>query len=198
MFGFKKKVSVDQFGFGVLQFASSFVSTDCGRSLGMRFENYDASQGWSNFLQSVGVPIPALKLYHRLYTHSVLQTAFTQFDSAQRRMMTQGAMDGIQDRPADYDFLKIVNALETAYKGHYSFSPTVQSLANPEARLTFLPNPNAGVLAAKILVDTFVLPNMKNSRAFIDDFQGYSSTVCATIGTARRAIDDLLTKVKLG
>jgi len=141
---FQKKVSVDQFGFGVLQFASSFVSTDCGRSLGMRFENYDASQGWSNFLQSVGVPIPALKLYHRLYTHSVLQTAFTQFDSAQRRMMTQGAMDGIQDRPADYDFLKTVNALETAYKGHYSFSPTVQSLANPEARLTFLPNPNAG------------------------------------------------------
>jgi hypothetical protein len=198
MFGFKKAVTVDHFGFGVLQFASEFISGDSGRSLGMRFENYDASRGWSNYLQSVGVPIPTLKLYHRLYTHCVLQTAFTQFSSSQRRTMTQGAMDGIQDRPADYDFNRTFNSLENAFDGSFKFSPAVQPLTNPEARLNFLPNPNAGVLATKVLVDIFVIPKMKNSNAFIDDFVGYSSTVCATIGTTRRAVDDLLRKVKFG
>jgi hypothetical protein len=186
----KKAVTVDQFGFGVLRFASDFISGDSGRSLVMPFENYDASKGWSNYLQSVGVPVPMLKLYHRLYTHCVLQTAFTQFSPSQRRTMTQGAMDGIQDRPADYDFNKTFSLLETAYDGSVKFSPAVQSLTNPEARLTFLPNPNAGVLAAKVLVDIFVIPKMKDGKAFNDDFKDYSSTMSATIGTTRRAIDD--------
>jgi hypothetical protein len=110
--------------------------------------------------------------------------------------MTKGAMDGIQDRRADYDFAKVYSSLESAYDGSFKFSPAVQPLTNSEARLTFLPNQNAGVLAAKFLVDSFVIPKMSNSKAFIDDFMGYSSTVCATTGTARRAIDDLLTKVK--
>jgi hypothetical protein len=198
MFGFKKAVTVDQFGIGVLTFASDFITSDSARSLGMRFENYDASRGWTNYLQSVGVPLPTLQLYHRLYTHCVLQTAFTQFSPSHRRIMTQGAMDAFQERPADYDFAKTFSSLEAAYDGSLKFSPAVQPLTNLEARLTFLPNPNAGVLAAKFLVDSFAMPKMPNGKAFIDDFKGYSSTICATTGTARRAIDDLLTKVKFG
>jgi hypothetical protein len=44
---------------------------------------------------------------------------------------------------------------------------------------------------------SIVIPHMKNSTAFIDQFHGYSSTVCASIGTVRRAMDQLFQSFKL-
>jgi hypothetical protein len=58
--------------------------------------------------------------------------------------------------------------------------------------------PKAGIIAAKYLLDSFVIPNMKNSNAFIDDFRLFSSTVTATVATAHRAMEQLSTKVKIG
>jgi hypothetical protein len=52
MFGFKKSVTPDQFGEGVLYFANDFITADASRSLGARFENYDASKGWVPVFQA--------------------------------------------------------------------------------------------------------------------------------------------------
>jgi hypothetical protein len=70
-------------------------------------------------------------------------------------------------------------------------------LSNLEGQLDFLPNANVGVLNAKYLIESFVVPKLQNSAAFIDDFASYSGTVCATVGTVRRAIDALFTSYKL-
>ncbi|MBR0832019.1 hypothetical protein JQ612_02350 [Bradyrhizobium manausense] len=191
MFGFKKSVTPDQFGEGVLYFANDFITADASRSLGARFENYDASKGWVPVFQANGVPIPTVKLYHLFYTHAVLQAYFRGSLQAHRLAITRGAMSNIADKPAAYDFGKTFNDLEAAFDGRYQFDPNVAALRNQEGR------PMTGVAAAKYLVDTFVLANMKNRQAFINDFAGYSSTVCATVGTIHRATEQLLTKVKI-
>jgi hypothetical protein len=56
MFGlFKKQATPGEIGYGIDRYTAEFLSTDAGRSLGMRFEDYDASRGWSNFLERKGV-----------------------------------------------------------------------------------------------------------------------------------------------
>jgi hypothetical protein len=55
MFGFKKTVTIDEFGLGVLHFAKQFISADASRSLGAHFDGYDASLGWLPVFQSNGV-----------------------------------------------------------------------------------------------------------------------------------------------
>jgi hypothetical protein len=55
MFGlFKKKATPAQFGHVVLHTALDWISSDAGGALGVRFENFDGSQGWSRFLESRG------------------------------------------------------------------------------------------------------------------------------------------------
>jgi hypothetical protein len=191
MFGFKKSVTLDEFGAGVLHFADSFITADASRSLGARFENYDASNGWVPVFQANAVPIPTVKLYHMFYTHAVLQTHFKSFSLNQRQAMTRGATANIANKPAAYDFGKTFSDLEAAFNDQYKFDPSVTPLRNPEAR------PMPGVSAAKYLIESFVLPNMKNRQAFINDFHGFSSTVCATVATVHRATEQLLTKVKI-
>jgi hypothetical protein len=45
MFGLgKKTIPIDEFGLGVLRYADNFITADAPRSLGSRFENYDASR----------------------------------------------------------------------------------------------------------------------------------------------------------
>ncbi|MFZ1104959.1 MAG: hypothetical protein WAN86_19255, partial [Hyphomicrobiaceae bacterium] len=66
-----------------------------------------------------------------------------------------------------------------------------------DAQLYFLPNPNVGVLNAKYLIESFALPYMSNSSAFIEQFHLYSLTVCASIGTVRRAMDHLTKMLKI-
>lgn len=191
MFGFKKSVTPDQFGEGVLYFANDFIAADASRSLGARFENYDASKGWVPVFQANGVPIPTVKLYHLFYTQAVLQAYFRTSSQAHRLAITRGAMANIADKPAAYDFGKTFNELEAAFDGRFQFDPSVAALHNPEGR------PMTGVPAAKYLLDRFVLANMKNRQAFLDDFVGFSSTICATVGTVHRAAEQLLTKVKI-
>jgi|SRR5665213_2167268 len=191
MFGFKKSVTPDQFGEAVLYYANDFISADASRSLGARFENYDASKGWLPVFEANGVPIPTVKLYHLFYTHAVLQTHFKSFSLAHRQAMARGAMKNIANKPPAYDFGKTFSGLEAAFSGQYKFDPSVATLQNADA----LPIP--GVAAAKYLLDSFVLTNMKNHRTFIDDFRGFSSNVCSTIATVHRATEQLLTKVKV-
>jgi hypothetical protein len=57
--------------------------------------------------------------------------------------------------------------------------------------------PYASVLNAKCLIETFVMPYMSNRSRFIDDFKGYSSNVCATVGTLRRAMDQIAKSYKM-
>jgi hypothetical protein len=67
----------------------------------------------------------------------------------------------------------------------------------PENSAYFLPNPNVGVLNAKFLIESFVVPNMKNSKAFIDDFNSYSANVSVTVATVVRAMDQLSKRLKV-
>jgi hypothetical protein len=45
-------------------------------------------------------------------------------------------------------------------------------MQNPNARLHFMAYPNVGIVPSKYLINSFVLPKMRNSKAFIDDFIG--------------------------
>jgi hypothetical protein len=89
MFGFgKKQITLAEFGQGILQLANEAISSDCSRALGMSFENWDGSKGWSNFLLGRGISIPTQKLHFRLWTHCAIQATCTQFDESQRRTIT--------------------------------------------------------------------------------------------------------------
>lgn len=198
MFGLlKKKVSAAEFGQGILHLSHEFIASDAGRALGTRFENFDASNGWANFLERRGVPLPVQKLHFRLYAHCAMQAASTQFEERIGREVTSGAMSGFTSSIEGYDFELTYQSLAKAYRGQYRFDPNVDALSNSEAQITFLPNSNVGVLNAKFLIENFVLCKMSNGSAFIDDFNGYSSTACATIGTVQRAIDQLSRSFKM-
>jgi hypothetical protein len=194
---FKKQISLAEFGQGIVQLANGPISSDCSRALGMRFENWDGSKGWSNFLQSRGIPIPTQKLHYRLWTHAAIQATCTQYDSGKRRTITQSAMEAFSEEMDGYDFESTYKTLEAAYRGQHKFDRRVEPLSNPNATIHFLPNQKIGVLNAKYLVEAFVIPHMKNSAAFIDQFQSYSSTVCASIGTVQRAIEHISKSFKL-
>lgn len=191
MFGFKKSVTAAQFGEGVLYFAHDYIHQDALRSLGARFENYDASKGWLPVFQANGVPIEIVKLYGLFYTHVVLQTHFKTFSLTHRQAMTRGAMANLADKPPEYDFAKIFNGLEDAFNDHYNFDPSVASLRNQDL------GSSSVVYAAKYLINSFILGNMKNAQAYVKDFHGYSSTVGATVGTVNRATQQVLAKAKV-
>lgn len=198
MFGFlKQKVSAAEFGQGILHFSHEFIASDAGRALGMRFENFDGSNGWARFLERCGVQLPMQKLHFRLYAHCAIQGASTQFEERIAREITSGAMSGFTNTVEGYDFEEAYQTLDRAYRGQHSFTPDIESLRNPDVQLGFLPNPNVGVLNAKFLVECFVLPNMSNYVAFLEDFEGYSSAACATIGTVCRAIDQVSRSCKM-
>lgn len=198
MFGlFKKKVSAAEFGQGVMHLSHETIASDAGRALGTRFDDFDASNGWAKFLEQRGVSLPLQKLHFRLYAHCALQAAATQFGEQTARDLTSGAMSGFTCGIEGYDFEPIYRTLANAYRGEHTFSPHVDVLCNPEAQMTFLPNPNAGVVAAKFLVESFILRYTSNQSAYINDFHGYSSTVCASIGTVRRAIHYLTKSCKI-
>jgi hypothetical protein len=199
MFGlFKKRVTPSEFGCGILQLVADPLSSDGCRSLAARFPDFVATGGMATFLERKGLPLQTQKLYFRLFTHCAIQATTTRFDEGTRRAIVHGALvEGFANSPSDYDFGRTYTALEAAYRGEYKFHRDVESLYNFDAQVSWLPNPNAGVLNAKYLIESFVLPHMNNSKAFIDDFRGYSSTVCGTVGTIQRAIEYLLTSFKI-
>jgi hypothetical protein len=111
--------------------------------------------------------------------------------------MVQGAISGLRETPAGYDFGKTFSELESAFDGSYKFDPSIAALDNPNARLHFMAYPNVGIVASKCLINSFVLPKMRNSKAFIDDFVGYSGTFGSSAATANRAADQITAKVRL-
>jgi hypothetical protein len=198
MFGFgKKTIAISEYGLWVLKYSDDFVSADAQRSLGSRFPDYDASRGWVPVFEKNGVPISLVKLYLRVYTHCVLQTVFNGYSSLHRRTMVQGAISGIADTPTGYDFSKTFDELEAAFEGRYKFDSKVEPLNNPDARLPFMHSPNVGIQASKFLINSFIIPNMTNRQAFIDDFKGYSMAFGSAVATAHRASEQILSKVKL-
>ena len=190
MLGFKNSVRPNEFGQAVWSYANDRIGADASRSLGARFENHDASKGWMPVFEANGVPVSTVKLYHLFYTHAVLQTNFKSFPLPQRQEMMLGASANFTKATA-YDFEKIFADLEATFNGQYEFDASVADLCNPEAR------PTLGVMAAKYLVNGFVLPNIRNRQVFVDGFVGFSSTVCSTISTVHRATQLLLTKFKI-
>ncbi len=202
MFGlFKQKVTPTEFGQAILYLVEEFLASDAGRSLGMRFPNWldraDASEGWSPFLERNGVSVSIQKLNFILYTHCAIQAACTQFEEEVRREVTQGAIECFKKNIIGYDFKTTYNTLEAAYKGQHKFDQRIQPLSNPGATINFLPDPKVGVVNAKYLIEAFAIPRMPNGAAFLHDFQSYSSTVCASIGTVQRALDHLFKRVKI-
>ncbi|SEI24357.1 hypothetical protein [Tardiphaga sp. OK245] len=192
MFGFgKKPISAMEFGQGIVQLASEAMSLDCSRALGMRFENWDGSKGWSNFLLSRGIPIETQKLHFRLWTHVAIQTFCTRFDGAKRHTIIEGAMRVISGVIPGYDMSTTYRALEDAFQGHYQFDDRVARLTNLEGGISYLPNPQAHATAAKYLIQEFALRHMPNAQAFIGDFSSYTGTVGASIGTVSRAVDHI-------
>lgn len=201
MFGlFKKTISAVELGQGIIQLANEPMSSDCARALAMRFPDWgdhDGSKGWSSFIERKGVSVPTQKLHFRFWSHCAIQATCTQFDAGMRRTITQGAMEAFSEKLGGYDFAAMYDALEAAYRGQYKFDPKVEPLSNPNATIHYLPNQRIGVLNAKCLVEKFAIPYMPNKSAFIDEFQSYSSTVCASIGTVSRAMNHILAKFKL-
>src|SRR5260370_7800467 len=96
--------------------------------------------------------------------------------------MVHGAISVLQETPTGYDFEKTLGHLETVFEGNYEFDPRVGSL-NDDGRLNYLTVPNAHILVSKYLIDRFVLHNMKNSKALIDNFGLYSSTVACSLSS---------------
>jgi hypothetical protein len=151
----------------------------------MTFDDWDGSQGWVRFLERKGIAASTQTLYYHLFAHCSIQAAATEFDAGTRRAMTHGAVvEAFSIKPDGYDFETTYTTLEAA-------------LTNLNHQFDYLPNPNVGVLNAKYLIENFVIPNMKNSNAFIDDFQLYSGTVCQGVSIARRAIVQLSKSAKI-
>ena len=194
---FKKQITLVEFGQGIIQLISDPISSDCNRALGMRFENWDGSKGWSNFLQSRGIPVQTQKLHFRLWTHAAIQAACTQFNGSSARTITQSAMSTFSESISNYNFDSTYKALDAAYSNQYKFDPKLASLRNPNATVNSLPNPQVGTLNAKYLMEAFVFLHMPNSERFLEEFESYSGTVSASIGTVRRAIDHILRSFKI-
>ena len=120
---FKKKVTPNEFGQVIVQWSADFLASDAGRSSGMHFDNYDASDGWGKFLERRGMPHSLLRLHFMLYTHCALQAASTEFDEGKRRGITQGAISGaLQVKPDGYDFDAMYITLEAVYRGHHNWA----------------------------------------------------------------------------
>jgi hypothetical protein len=198
MFGFKKTIPASEFGLWVLKYADEFITNDALRSLASRFPaGYDASRGWTPVFESNGVPIPTVKLYRRQYTHCILQSVFKGHSQPCRRAMVQGAISGLQDTPAGYDFKKTFGNLESVFEGNYQFDPRVEPL-NDDGRQNFMTPPNVHVMASKYLIDSFVLHHMKNSNSFVENFKSYTGTIGSSLATAHKAMNAIASKAKIG
>lgn len=154
---FKKKATPEEFGHAVFHLASDFLASDAGRSLGMRFENWDGSDGWSNFLTRKGMPMAAQKLHYRLFSHCAVQAVCTQFDAGTSKGITRGAtVTAFSSAPDGYNFETTYATLEAAYRGQHKFDRRVEPLSNVDAHINFLPNQNVGVVNAKYLIESFL------------------------------------------
>jgi hypothetical protein len=201
MFGlFKTKIAPEEFGHYATKWANEFLANDAAVSLALLFDgffNRDTSLSGVQYLEHHGIPASKTNLYIRLFTHCSVQAASTQFSQDTGRAITQGAMKGFIKTPEGYDFEGTFNALETVYRERHEFDPRIERLNNPNYHWPFLPNPRAGILNAKYLIENFVISNVKNTKALGDGFAGYSGKVGAGLDIVLRAMTELSKKVKI-
>ena len=200
MFGlFKKKVSPTDFACGVFVQAKDFIATDANRSLAMRFEGGMNTQGRFEafLLEQVGMSMDALKLHMRHFTHCSLQAAFS-MEGYPTQEMTQSAMGLFTHQHIEgYDFATSYSILAAIYQGQHKFSPAFEGLIRPSEKLIYAPKTNAGVLNGGYLFESFILSNMSDTSVFLEDFQSYSGTVGASVGTVVRSMVSLSNSVKV-
>lgn len=197
MFGlFKKSIPPAEFGLVVLKYADSFLTNDGCRSLAERFQSYDASKGWVPVFESNGLPLAQAKLYLRFFSHAALQAVFKTYPLAQRRAMVLGAISGLADTPPGYEVTSVFEELESAFDGRRQFSSRVAALQG-SLRLEQLALPTAHIVVAKYLIERVILPGMKNGDAFISQFESFSQTVGVGLSVTHRAMNSLLSQVKL-
>ncbi|MET4600916.1 hypothetical protein ABIB90_000367 [Bradyrhizobium sp. JR4.1] len=197
MFGlFKKSIPPSDFGLAVLRYADDFLTNDGCRSLGARFPDYNASKGWLPVFEANGLPLAQAKLYLRYFSHAALQSVFKAYQLSERRSMVSGAIHGIKETPEGYEFGRVFEELEAVLNDQRQFNPRVANL-NASGRLDYLAVPTAHVLVSKYLIDRVILPNMTHGEAFIADFEGFSGAVASGLGVTYRAMNSVLSQVKL-
>ncbi|MCW5718663.1 MAG: hypothetical protein KIS68_12615 [Bauldia sp.] len=195
---FKTKASPEDFGQAAFQMASESLSAEAARSLGTGFADYDARSDKVGFFEREGLSLDRQKLWFRLFSHCAVQACATQFDSQIARQVTRGAVEqGFANPAQGYDFASTYALYRSALDGTHQFDPRIRHLANPGSRTPFLARDDAGVLAAKVLIETFVFKHVRDPEPFINRFQNFSSIVGASIGTTYRAMSQLLQKVKM-
>lgn len=186
---FKKKVSPTEFGQGIIQLAAGWLWNDAGRTLGMRFEDFDGSQGWPYFLRQKGMDDSFIQLYSCVFAHCALQAACSSFGDETAHAVTLGAMKSLARPPSGYSADMTYIEVARVYSGEHRLHSSVANLTNPNFFVPFIPKPEAGILNAKYLLDRFVIGKLDNSEDFITDFNSFSGGVASAIGTATRAID---------
>lgn len=194
---FKQKITLQYFGQSLMYLAKDTLGNEALSSLGRQFPDFDASNGWTPFLESRGVSLDELRLYIRLYQHCSIQAACTYLEPSMPRPITESAVGGFAKQPEGYRFDGVYQTLTSAYGGQRIFHHLIEALTNGEVSIRGLPNPDAGVINARFLIDTFIKLRMPNAPAYMDNFQSYSVSVAVGVTTAQRAIDHILAKATL-
>jgi hypothetical protein len=88
-------------------------------------------------------------------------------------------------------------AMTRGASGRHRFDRRIEALSNPEYDFPVLLNPNAGILNAKYLIETFVLSNVNNTAVLGERFGLYSGTVCGGLNAALRAMAQLSKSAKI-
>jgi hypothetical protein len=201
MFGlFKKKISPEEFGRIVVSWGNEFLVNDAAVSLARLFDDFwdrDTTEKGAQFLERHGIPAPRQNLYIRLFAHCAVQAASTQFSQETGQAITRAAMAGFAKSPEGYDFAKTYTALEAVYRGRHKFDRRIEPLSNPNYVWPFLPYPNAGILNAKYLIETFVISDVNNSNVLGDGFSSYSGTVGGGLDVVLKAMTQLSKSVKI-
>ena len=143
MFGFKKRITPEEFGCTVNQWANEFLAVDACRSLATLFDGWLSSGIGQQFLGRNGISVAKQMLYLHLFTHCAVQAASTQFSQDTGRAITQGAIESFANTPEGYNFGTTYMTLEAVYRGRHKFDPSIERLSNPDYYWPLLPYPNA-------------------------------------------------------
>jgi len=196
---FKKRVTPEQFGELLVKSAHANIAADAGRSLEMSFDDGPGSGGGIQFLERKGISVSAIRFYIRLFTHCAIQAASTRFDESTGQAVTQAAMGTFSSNIGEYDYARTYNELASIYAGRHRFTNKIEILSNPQRQFTYsnLRYPNAGVLNAKYLIETFVISNISNSNVLRGGFQVFSGTVCQALDVTLMASTHVSKSAKL-
>jgi len=201
MFGFfKQKITPEELGHTATKWANEFLVNDAAVSLGLLFDDFwdrDKSLTPAQYLERHGIPPSKTHLYIRTFAHCSVQAASTQFNQDTGLAVTRGAMTSFKETPQGYDFETTYNALEAVYRGQRHFHPSIEALNNPNYHWPILPNPKAGILNARYLIETFVALYVKNTKVLGDGFSLFSGKVGGGLDIVLRAMTQLSKSTKL-